>query len=238
MMSINFLDYKIDTLLPKWPVNEQLTINTLNPHSFCVAEKDNKFKEALKNSDILIPDGIGIVWAARVLKNVKIPRIAGADMHEYLLDFAEKNRQKIFYLGASNRTLNKIKRRISMEYPAIEVAIFSPEFKHEFSEEENLQMISVINEFSPDILFIGMTAPKQEKWVFANKDKIKAKIIASIGAVFDFYAGTVTRAPKWIIKLGLEWLYRFIKEPRRLWKRYLINNTKFVFYVLKEKYTK
>lgn len=235
-MSVRVLNYKVDTLYPNWPVSRNTIINTINPHSFCVAKKDKDFKKALLDSDILIPDGIGIVLACRLLKGKKIPRITGADMHQHLLLEAERNKLKIFYLGASNNTLEKIQKRVTREYPNINIASFSPKFKSEFTEEETLEMITIVNQFSPDILFIGMTAPKQEKWSHANKDGLNASIISSIGAVFDFYAGNVNRAPKWMMKIGMEWLYRFFREPKRMWKRYLINNTKFIYYVLKAKF--
>lgn len=234
-MNINFLNYTINCSFPKWPVGNQIIVNTINPHSFCVAENDMVFKQALMDSELLIPDGIGIVMAIRILNNIKTTRITGADMHLHLLEQANKNRLKVFYLGSSKATLKKIEKRISVEYPLVRIKSFSPKFKNEFSSKDNLEMVNKVNEFSPDILFVGMTAPKQEKWVYLNKTKLDTKIITSIGAVFDFYAGTVSRAPNWIINLGLEWFYRLIREPRRLWKRYLINNTKFSWYIFVEK---
>lgn len=233
-MTLNFLEYKLEAQFPIWNSEDKLVVNTLNPHSYCVAKKDAFFREALQNSDILIPDGIGIVYATKLLYKTSIQRIAGADMHQHLLEEAQKNKLKVFYLGSSDSTLEKIEKRIKKDYSSIKVGSFSPPFKPEFSDIENDKMIQVINQFSPDILFVGMTAPKQEKWVFANKDKIKANIIVSIGAVFDFYAGTINRAPNWVIKIGFEWLYRLIKEPRRMWRRYLINNSKFIWYVIKD----
>jgi N-acetylglucosaminyldiphosphoundecaprenol N-acetyl-beta-D-mannosaminyltransferase len=237
-MIIKFLEYKLDPQFPNWKSKEKLIINTINPHSYCIAKKDTYFRDALQNSDILIPDGIGIVYATRLLYRTSIPRIAGADMHQHLLEEAQKNNLKVFYLGSSDSTLKKIKNRIKKEYASIKIESFSPPFKSKFSDLDNDKLIEVINRFSPDILFVGMTAPKQEKWVFGNMDKIKATIIVSIGAVFDFYAGTVNRAPQWVIKIGFEWLYRLIKEPHRMWRRYLINNSLFMWYVFKERFKK
>lgn len=235
-MNIKFLEYTLNVEYPKWPIKNQMIINTINPHSYCVAKNDEKFKTALQSSDILIPDGIGIVYATRILKNIKIPRITGTDMHKHLLEEAHKNKLKVFYLGASNSTLQKIQDRLLKQYPSIRVAYFSPPFKSEFSEEDNAQMVTIINQFSPDILFVGMTAPKQEKWVFCNKHKLNSKMIASVGAVFDFYAGSMNRAPNWIQALGLEWMHRFVKNPKKMWRRYLINNTKFIWFVIYEKW--
>lgn len=234
-MVVKFFEYNININYPEWPPKSKTVINTINPHSFCVAEQDEDFKKALLNSDFLIPDGIGIVKAVKYLSNIQINRITGADMHKHLLEMANKNKLKVFYLGASNSTLDKIKNKISIEYPEINFNCFSPEYKPEFTEEDNNKMRFHIENFSPDILFIGMTAPKQEKWINKNKEQINVSFTASIGAVFDFYAGTVKRAPQWVINLNLEWFYRLIREPKRLWRRYLINNTKFIFYVFKKR---
>ena len=237
-MIVKFFEYRISNVLPNWPISNKIIINTINPHSFCVAVKEKRFKEALIKSDILIPDGIGIVWALKVLNKIKISRITGADMHNHLLNLAEINTLKVFYLGASESTLLMIQEKLKIEHPSVKVGYFSPKFKNEFSVEESLEMIKNVNKYSPDILFVGMTAPKQEKWCYKFKNELNANIIVSIGAVFDFYAGTVNRAPKIMIKLNLEWFYRLYKEPKRMWRRYLINNFKFVFYILKEKYIK
>ena len=190
---MQILGYEVKEAYPDFPVSQKKVINTINPHSYCVAKKDVEFREALQASDLLIPDGTGIVWAARVLKDKKIKRIAGADMHRYLLTQAQKHGLKVFYMGASEETLAKIEARIQHEYPAIQFRSYSPPYKPAFSEEDNRKIQEAINVFQPDILFVGMTAPKQEKWVHQNKDYLQAQVICSIGAVFDFYAGTVQR---------------------------------------------
>lgn len=232
---INHHIYK--DLLSEIPLGKKCIINTINPHSFCEAKKDKVFTEALLSSDVLLPDGSGIVLATKILIGKKIKKIAGADIHHYLLEQAHLKSQNVFYLGASVSTLQLIENRIKKEYPNIGVASYSPPYKLEFSEQENKDMLSVINDFQPDILFVGMTAPKQEKWVYANKEQINANVIASIGAVFDFYAGTVKRSGQLWINLGLEWLPRLLREPKRLWKRNFVSTPLFLFYILKEKWS-
>jgi N-acetylglucosaminyldiphosphoundecaprenol N-acetyl-beta-D-mannosaminyltransferase len=229
------LDYYINTILPIWPVDKKIIINTINPHCYCIAKKDALYKKALQRSDILIPDGFGIVLAANLLYGQIIPRIAGSDIHKHLLEIAQKKNLKVFYLGAEEVALQKISERISLEYPSVKVATYSPPFKQEFSAADNQKIIDTINHFIPDVLFVGMTAPKQEKWVFQNIHKLNAHIICSIGAVFDFYAGTIKRPGNFWIKIGLEWLPRLIKEPRRLWRRTFISTPLFLWYVLSEK---
>ena len=212
-------------------------INTLNPHSYVVAKQDGEFKDALLEADVLLPDGIGIVLAARVLQRKKITRIAGSDIHVYILRKLNKNGGRIFYLGSSEQTLRLLTARVKREFPNITVASYSPPFKHNFSDEENNAMIKAVNTFSPDVLFVGMTAPKQEKWVHRQKDRLNAKTICSIGAVFDFYAGTVKRASPFWIKIGLEFVPRFFKEPRRLWRRVFVSIPIFMWdvFILKMK---
>ncbi|MGC1392281.1 MAG: WecB/TagA/CpsF family glycosyltransferase, partial [Bacteroidales bacterium] len=143
---------------------------------------------------------------------------------------------KCFFLGSSDKVLKLIVQRISKEYPKIRVSSYSPPYKPVFTDEENDQMINTVNSFSPDVLFVGMTAPKQEKWAAAHFEKLNARHICSIGAVFDFYALTVRRAPAWMIRHGLEWLYRLIVEPRRMWRRYIVGNPKFIWFIIKEKF--
>jgi N-acetylglucosaminyldiphosphoundecaprenol N-acetyl-beta-D-mannosaminyltransferase len=217
-------------------IEKRCIINTINPHSYCVAKKDKKFEEALMCSDILLPDGVGIVLANRIMNGNKIRKISGADIHDYLLEKANNKKLKIFYLGASDKALNLIEKRVLNEFPEIQISSFSPPFKSEFSDKETNNMIDKINSFNPDILFVGMTAPKQEKWVNSNKENIDATVVASIGAVFDFYAGLVKRSgPIWI-KMGLEWLPRLLKEPKRLWKRNFISTPIFLWDLFKEKF--
>ena len=144
-----------------------------------------------------------------------------------------------FFLGSSPSTLEKIVDRAAKEYPHIDIKTFSPPYKAVFSPEENQAMIDAVNAADPDLLWVGMTAPKQEKWLDEHWAELDIRCHAgAIGAVFDFFAGTVERAPRKWIDFGLEWLYRLIKEPRRTWRRYLVNNPKFCWLVLKEKLSK
>jgi len=218
------------------PFNEHVVVNTINQYSYCIAEKDGAFKKALKSSTILLPDGIGVVLASKFLYGKQIKKIAGADIHAFLLQKLNVEGGSCFYLGASETTLEKIKERLSKEYPNIKVGTYSPPFKPEFSPSDNVEMIAQVNQFKPNVLFIGMTAPKQEKWCAANHDKINSNIICSIGAVFDFYAGTVERPSEKWRNLGLEWLGRLVKEPKRMWKRYIYYGFVFGYYLVYEKF--
>lgn len=213
----------------------KLLINTLNAHSYNLAQSDSGFETALMHSDILLPDGISVVLAIKWLTKTKLQKIAGADLFVFEMKRLQKSGGKCFFLGSSEDVLSKIEARAIMEYPNIQIQTFSPPFKQEFTHEENSLILQKINSFQPDVLFIGMTAPKQEKWAYQQFNQLQVGHVCCIGAVFDFYAGTIKRAPKWMIRLGLEWLYRLLKEPRRMWRRYLIGNTRFIWTILKEK---
>lgn len=220
--------------LDEIPTSKKL-ITTLNAHSYNTLYTDSVFKDALKASDILLPDGISIVWASRVLKGERIKKIAGEDIFFHEMKRINEINGKCFFLGSTDKNLNLIRRRANKEFPNIEVHTYSPPFKPEFSYNDNEQIIKIVNKIKPDVLFVGMTAPKQEKWAFHNFNRLEAFHICCIGAVFDFYAGTIKRAPNWMIKIGFEWFYRLCKEPKRMWKRYIIGNTIFVWRILNKK---
>lgn len=215
--------------------HDKLLICTINAHCYNKAQIDSYYKDVLLNCDILIPDGIGVIYAIRWLTGRKLKKIAGADLFFYEMERLQKTGGKCFFLGSRDEILDKIKERAAKEYPSIVIQTYSPPYKKEFEEEDDDAMIEAINQFQPDVLMMGMTAPKQEKWAFKHYDRLNVGHICCIGAVFDFYAGHVKRAPQWMINTGLEWAFRFIKEPRRLWKRYLIGNFVFILFVIKEK---
>ncbi|MBN1599235.1 MAG: WecB/TagA/CpsF family glycosyltransferase [Bacteroidales bacterium] len=197
-------------------------INTLNAYSYVVANRDEIFKTALQKSDILLPDGFPVVIAAKWLKKIKIKKIAGADIFMYLCNYLNEIKGSCFFLGSSQKTLNAIETKISNEFPNVKAGFFSPPYKRVFNTEDSMIMCEAVRKFSPNVLFVGMTAPKQEKWVYKHSDNLETKIICSIGAVFDFYAGSVSRPSDFWVKNNMEWFIRLLKEPKRLWKRYLI----------------
>ena len=224
--------------MAKWPEGKFL-IDTVNAHSFVLAQRDTHFADALLEADALIPDGISIVKAARWLKTGNAPdeKIAGADLFAFEMDRLEQKGGTCFFLGSSPKVLRKITEQAAEKYPHIKVVTYSPPYKPFFSRGENQAMVQAVNEADPDLLWIGMTAPKQEKWLYDHWGELDIRChTGAIGAVFDFFAGTVRRAPQKWIDLGLEWLYRLLKEPRRLAGRYLIDNPRYIWLVVKEKF--
>lgn len=142
----------------------------------------------------------------------------------------------VMFMGSSQKVLDLIVKRAAEVYPHLKIITYSPPYKPEFSDEDNKAIIEAINAADPDLLWIGMTAPKQEKWTYSHWNELNIHChVGTIGAVFDFFAGTVERAPIWWQRHGLEWLYRLLKEPKRMWRRYIIGNTLFLWNMLKEK---
>lgn len=223
--------------LAKIPEGKVL-INTINAHSYNVARKDELFAEALTKGDYLIPDGMSVVKACKWLHAKSQPRerIAGADLFEYEMDRLNKKCGTVMFMGSSEKTLAKIVDQAAKVYPNLKVVTYSPPYKPEFSEEDNAAIIKAINDTNPDLLWIGMTAPKQEKWTYSHWNELNIHChVGTIGAVFDFFAGTAVRAPIWWQDHSLEWLYRLCKEPKRMWRRYVIGNPLFIWNILKEK---
>lgn len=223
----------------------KLLINTINAHSFNTAVNDRLFEEALMKGDVLLPDGTSVVWACGWLglENRPLRRITGYDL--YIDEMTRLNtissvkgvKKTVMFVGSSEDVLQRITRNARRDFPSLDIVTLSPPYKKEFSDEDNELLVNQINEVDPSLLWIGMTAPKQEKWLYSNWSKLNIHCHAgTIGAVFDFYAETKQRAPKWMQHHGLEWFYRLAIEPRRMWRRYILGNAIFMWHVLNEKF--
>lgn len=208
----------------------KLLINTINAHSYNTARKDSLFAEALTNGDVLLPDGVSIVMACKWIKAKSLPkeRIAGWDLFAFEMEKLERESEElrtkseeskiVMFMGSSQKVLDLIVKRAAEVYPHLKVVTYSPPYKPEFSDEDNKAIIDAIHAANPDLLWIGMTAPKQEKWTYSHWKELNIHChVGSIGAVFDFFAGTMKRAPMWWQDHGLEWLYRLLKEPKRIY---------------------
>lgn len=210
---------------------KKFLINTISPNSYGLAVNDAKTEQALKNSDILILDGVYFGWASIILKGKKINRITGWDAFIHFAKWANDNHGRVFFLGSTNETLGKIEKRFVEEYPNVRVGTYSPPYKEEFLMEDNVLMQQKINDFKPDIIFIGLTAPKQEKWGYANKPYLDVKVICTVGNVFDWYAGNSKRPNVIWQKLGLEWLVRIFIRPE-IFKRNIKNQMTFFLHLI------
>ena len=222
MLTIEALGFKVySSKLKEIQLEDTVTktLNTISPNSYGISTKDPMFRKALHESDYLVLDGVYFGLASIFLKGKVIRKNQGPDVFYHFMARMEAIKGKIFFLGSSLATLEKIKEKASIEYPNLSVSNYSPPFKNEFNVQDNEQMIKKINSFEPDVLFIGMTCPKQEIWAQAHKKEIHAKLICSVGAVFDWYAGNQKEIhPLWW-KLKLAWLKRTIDRPEIL-RRY------------------
>ncbi|MFM2074943.1 MAG: N-acetylglucosaminyldiphosphoundecaprenol [Pseudomonadota bacterium] len=207
----------------------------LNPHSYVQALNDQTFAIALHNARWLVPDGVGVVLASWLLGGQVRERVTGSDIF-----YALHRRMnvlggfRVFFLGATENTLTQIRARMALDYPNIVVAgTYSPPFKRIYSAEELDAMVSAVNAAQADVLWVGMTAPKQEKWIFENHARLNVRFAAAIGAVFDFYSENVKRSHPVFQRLGLEWLPRLLQQPRRLWRRMFVSAPIFVCHVVR-----
>lgn len=205
--------------LNKVSLNDKVLVNTISPNSYGIAIKDVEFMKALKNSDILTLDGEYFGLASIFLKGKIIKKQQGPDNFRVFMKKANEASAKVFFLGSTDKTLELIKKRVKTDYPDIIVKTYSPPYKPVFSDQDNEIIYKEINEFQPDLLCVGMTAPKQEKWAYSHYKNLKANVTITIGQVFDWYAGTMEEPnPIWT-KLHLLWFIRTIKRPEIL-KRY------------------
>jgi N-acetylglucosaminyldiphosphoundecaprenol N-acetyl-beta-D-mannosaminyltransferase len=208
----------------------QIVFACANSHSLNVARFDSEFRSALTNADQLVADGVGVTAIARLARKDVGPRIIGHQYFDALMaGLSAKRRGRVFFFGSSEKVLTLIKRRFESEYPNLNFCGFISPPYGEWSDSQNREYVRKINEARPDILWVGMTAPKQEKWVYSNREQLSVPVIASVGAVFDFFAGTVKPSPAWARKAGIESIYRLAREPRRMWKRAIVSSVNFIW---------
>lgn len=215
----------------------KVLINTINAYTYNLAQTDKLLADSLSKCDYLLADGVSIVVACKLLRRKNNPeqRCPGWDLFEIEMTKLNKTGGKVMFVGSTEKVLSLIREKAKVVYPNLEVVTYSPPFKPELSSEDSALVIDAINAADPDLLWVGMTAPKQEKWLYSNWSQLNIHCHAgSIGAVFDFFAGTVPRAPLSWQKIGHEWLFRFLHNPRRLWRRYLIGNPLFIWNIIKE----
>ncbi len=195
------------------------TIQTISPISYGNATRDETYREAMQRADYLCLDGVYFGLSSVILKGETMKPNQGPDIFYHFMQRLQAKGGRVFFLGASPATLKKMQDRTARDYPAVTVGSYSPPFKPEFTAQDNDAMIAAVNEFRPDVVFLGMTAPKQEKWGFLHRDRLDACIVASVGGVFDWYAGNRKEIHPFWWKIYMAWLIRTIDRPELL-KRY------------------
>lgn len=212
------------------------TFACANPHSLVVAQSDGEFMRALRAFSAVVADGVGLRVAARLASIDVGPRITGMDFFCGVMGVLNERRARVFFLGSTEHVLQALRSRLATDYPLVSVETLSPPFG-EWSAAQQAIILERIRESRPDVLWVGMTAPRQEKWIHENAADCRTPVVGAIGAVFDYYAGTVSRAPQWICDMGFEWLYRLAGEPRRLWKRTLVSAPYFFWIVARDRFS-
>lgn len=207
----------------------------MNPHSYTVARTDEAFRRALQLADWLLPDGSGVVLATRLLNLGITDRVTGPDTFLAVMRRLDAQGGSVYFLGSTDEVLAKIRVRMTEDFPNVVVTgTYSPPYKPNFSEDDNAAIRAAVNTARPDVLWVGMTAPKQEKWLAENRAFLNVGAAGAVGAAFDFFAGTVKRSPTLFRTLGLEWLPRLVQQPRSLWRRMLVSAPIFLADVVRE----
>jgi N-acetylglucosaminyldiphosphoundecaprenol N-acetyl-beta-D-mannosaminyltransferase len=194
-----------------------------NAYSAELACRQPDFMAAMQAADLLVADGAGILVASWILGGGIRERVTGPDLFLAVSRALDRQGAKsVFYLGTSDETLEKIRRRHEADFPNLRIAgMLAPPYRKRFSDEELAEMADAVNAAAPNVLWIGLGGPKQENWIFSNRDRLRVPLCCPVGALFDYYAGNAKMPPKWMQRYGLHWLYRLVQSPRRLWRRSL-----------------
>lgn len=219
--------------IASWAAHRQSRVVALcNVHSVVTASQEPAFQTVLSQADLALPDGAPVAWALRREGFSGQQRINGPDLTWRYLQVAEQLGQSVFFYGSTQDTLDRLLVTIKASFPKLKiVGMESPPYR-ELSEDEDQAYVDQINQSGANVLFVGLGCPKQEAWMAAHRGRIKA-VMLGVGAAFDYHAGTIQRAPVWMQKIGMEWFHRLLSEPRRLFKRYTVTNSIFIFRMMK-----
>lgn len=213
--------------------HESCVVCICNAHSVVTAKQDQEFNQVLKHADMSTPDGAPVAWMIKKVSGQPQDRINGPDLMLRYCEYAEKVGQSIYLYGGKESTLDILIDVLKAKYPNLKIAGYlSPPFR-DLTADEKAKIVKDINDSGAHTVWVGLGCPKQEKWMHEHKGKVNA-VMVGVGAAFDYHAGTIKRAPKWMQNSGLEWFHRLYSEPKRLWKRYLVTNTLFIIYAAKQ----
>lgn len=211
-------------------------ISNVNVHAINIAVETTWFREFINRSQVVFCDGFGVKWAARFLYGRELQRFTPPDWFDPLADACARQSFSMFFLGTRQDVIERAAVVLTNKYPALNiVGVHHGFFDKNPASYENQDVLAVINQARPDILVVGFGMPMQEKWISDNWDQLQVHVAIPIGAFFDYLAGEVVRAPRWMTDRGFEWLGRLLIEPRRLWKRYILGNPRFLGRILLQK---
>lgn len=203
-------------------------------HGVMEARRNPEFKDIVNSADLFVPDGISLVWIGRRRGYRLKKRVCGSDLMWEFLKLSERKGYRLFFYGDTEETLESLTDKLKMSFPHLKiVGSISPPFRPLTAEEESRD-VETINRSGADVVWVGLGLPKQERWMYQHRDKVDAPVLVGVGAAFKFLSGQVRRAPPWVGDNGLEWMWRFIQEPRRVWRRVLVDGPKFAGQVILE----
>lgn len=245
MSRMQFLNTEVDNLTMDEAISkiEQLInkkkpsyVVTPNVDHIVKLEDDIEFKKVYENADLILTDGMPLVWISKMKGKPIKQKVSGSDLFPRVCKLSAEKGYKIFLLGAAKGVAAKAAKKLMEKYEGLEViGTYSPTYGFENNEEEINKIIKIIHKAKPDVLAVGLGAPKQEKFLYKYISQLNVPVSLAIGASIDFEAGNVKRAPLWMQKVGLEWFYRLIKEPKRMFKRYIIDDIKILKLIIKYK---
>jgi N-acetylglucosaminyldiphosphoundecaprenol N-acetyl-beta-D-mannosaminyltransferase len=206
-------------------------MTVVNAAKIVSAQSDEELRRILLKADLVTADGMSVVWASRLLGEPLQQRVTGIDLFERLLACAAKRQWSVYFFGAREETVTRVVEVFRERFPNLRVAGYRNGY---FSDSENQAIVEEIRRSRADLLFVAMGSPAQEKWIAANLQQAGVRFALGVGGSFDHLAGLVRRAPRWMQQAGLEWLHRLLLEPQRLWRRYLIGNSRFIWLVVKQ----
>jgi len=214
--------------IARWAARrESRVVCICNVHSVVTAMHDAAHQNAIASADLATPDGAPVAWMLRRQGALGQRRVSGPDLMQDYLDQAAARKEPVFLLGSTPQTLARLQSRLQERWPALPVAgAISPPFRALTADEDDA-LVRELNASGAGTVWVSLGCPKQERWMAEHRGRVHA-VMVGVGAAFDFHAGTVTRAPRWMRDHGLEWLHRLASEPRRLWRRYLVTNTRFL----------
>jgi len=216
--------------------NKQIHHVVVNAAKIVSMQKDLQLRQSVNESDLINADGQAVVWASKILKKPLKERVAGIDLMQKLTELAHNKNYKIFFLGAKEDIVKSVRDKYQKQYSEHIIAGYRNGY---FKKEDEAKIANQISESGANILFVAISSPKKENFLYNNKKLLKnVNFIMGVGGSFDVVAGKVKRAPVWMQKSGLEWFYRLAQEPKRMWKRYLIGNAQFIYLVMKEKFSR
>lgn len=238
MARMRFMSIMIDNLTMEEAIDkmDQLVqqkkasyVVTPNVDHMVQLEKDKEFRKCYQEASLVLTDGKPLLWISKLYRRPIKEKVSGSDLFPKLCELAQQKDYTMYFLGAAEGVADKAAENLTKRYPGLKiVGTYSPEYGFEKEEQKIKEIVELVREAKPDILIVALGTPKQEKFIYHNRKELKVPLMLGLGASLDFEAGTVKRAPKWMSGIGLEWFYRLSKEPKRMFKRYIINDAKII----------